>query len=91
MLDLFLDDRRGSSPMLLAIGCLLATAPWSLASAATARCSSGMFVRDTMADVLKVAILGVSALSLVYAWPYLRERGMYRASSTVLVLFATSA
>jgi NADH-quinone oxidoreductase subunit N len=32
----------------------------------------------------------VSALSLVYAWPFLRERGLYKGEVPVLVLFATA-
>lgn len=50
---------------------------------------NGMFVRDVLADVSKVVILAVSALSLVYAWPYLRERNLYPGEVPVLVLFAT--
>jgi NADH-quinone oxidoreductase subunit N len=51
---------------------------------------NGMFVRDTLADVLKVAICLVSALSLVYAWPYLRARGLYKGEVPVLMLFAVA-
>ncbi len=51
---------------------------------------NGMFVRDTLADVAKVAVLLVSGLSLVYAWPYLRERNLYPGEVPVLVLFATA-
>jgi NADH-quinone oxidoreductase subunit N len=39
--------------------------------------------------VLKIGILGVSALSLVYLWPFLRERGLYRGEIPVLVMFST--
>lgn len=51
---------------------------------------NGMFVRDILADVAKVAVLLVSGLSLVYAWPYLRERNLYPGEVPVLVLFATA-
>jgi NADH-quinone oxidoreductase subunit N len=51
---------------------------------------SGMFVRDVMADVSKVLILLVSGLSLLYAWPYLRERNLYKGELPVLVLLATA-
>jgi NADH-quinone oxidoreductase subunit N len=50
----------------------------------------GMFVRDGIADVLKIAITLVSALSLVYAWSFLRERGLYKGEVPVLMLFATA-
>jgi NADH-quinone oxidoreductase subunit N len=48
----------------------------------------GMFVRDTLADVLKITACLVGALSLVYAWPYLRARGLYKGEVPVLMLFA---
>ena len=51
---------------------------------------SGMFVRDVMADVTKVVIVLVSALTLLYAWPYLRERKLYAGEVPVLLLLATS-
>jgi NADH-quinone oxidoreductase subunit N len=51
---------------------------------------NGMFVRDTMADVLKVAACVVTALSLVYVWPFMRERGLYKGEVAVLMLFATT-
>jgi NADH-quinone oxidoreductase subunit N len=51
---------------------------------------SGMFIRDTAADVMKVAIVVMSALSLIYGWSYLRERKLYQGEIPVLVLFATA-
>jgi len=51
---------------------------------------NGMFVRDTAADVMKVAIVVMSALTLVYGWSYLRERKLYQGELPVLVLFATA-
>jgi len=91
MLDLFLgDDRRGLTNA-LAIA-VLAVVAW-MAFAGTGGQGTvlgGMFVRDTMADVLKAVACVVSALSLVYAWPFLRERGLYKGEVAVLVLFATA-
>jgi NADH-quinone oxidoreductase subunit N len=90
MLDLFLDERRRIVTQLLAIAFLLATAALVVAGVGGhGVVLENMFVRDTMADVLKVAILGISALSLVYIWPFLRERGLYRGEVPVLVMFAT--
>ncbi|GAB3733187.1 NADH-quinone oxidoreductase subunit NuoN [Luteimonas pelagia] len=90
MLDLFLDDRRRVVTHGLAVAGLLATAALVLAGVGgQGTVLEGMFVRDTMADVLKVGILGVSALSLAYLWPFLRERGLYRGEVPVLVLFST--
>jgi NADH-quinone oxidoreductase subunit N len=49
-----------------------------------------MFLRDGMADVLKVTVCVVTALSLVYAWSYLRERRLYQGEVPVLMLFAVA-
>lgn len=89
MLDLFLDERRRVVTHVLSIAALLAVA-WLVASGTGGQGTvlSGMFVRDTMADVLKTVVCVVSALSLVYAWPYLRARGLYKGEVPVLMLFA---
>ncbi|NIJ68464.1 NADH-quinone oxidoreductase subunit NuoN [Xanthomonas sp. 60] len=50
----------------------------------------GMFVRDTAADVMKIAIVLCSGLTLVYGWSYLRERNLFQGEIPVLVLFATA-
>jgi NADH-quinone oxidoreductase subunit N len=49
---------------------------------------SGMFVRDTAADVMKIAICGISVFALIYGWPYLRQRNLYQGEIAVLMLFA---
>jgi NADH-quinone oxidoreductase subunit N len=49
---------------------------------------SGMFVRDLMGDVLKLAILAVSAIAFVYARPYLADRKLSRGAFYILCLFA---
>ena len=49
-----------------------------------------MFVRDTAADVMKIAIVLMSTLTLVYGWSYLRERKLYQGEIPVLILFATA-
>ena len=48
----------------------------------------GMFIRDNMADVLKIGTCVVSAIALMYGWPFLRERGLYKGEIAVLMLFA---
>ncbi len=50
----------------------------------------GTFVRDDAADVMKLALVPISALTLIYGWSYLRERGLYQGEVSVLVLFATA-
>src|SRR5690606_23716346 len=79
MLDLFLTDRRRVLIHVLAIGLLLVTAAL-IASGVGGHATvfSGMFLRDTLADVLKVGITLVTALSMVYLWPYMRDRGIYK-------------
>ena len=49
-----------------------------------------MFVRDDMSDVLKAGACVLTALALVYAWPFLRQRGLYKGEVAVLMLFAVA-
>lgn len=102
MLDLFVSERH--KVWIHFIGVLLmAVALWMVATgvglgtevrldadAQGAVVFNGMFIRDSAADVMKVAILLVSGLSLVYGWTYLRERGIYRGEVPVLLLLATA-
>ncbi len=91
MLDLFLDDRRRVVTHAFAIATLLvAAALVAFGVGGHGIALSDMFVRDTGADVLKLALLLVSAAALAYMWPFLRERGLYRGEIAVLVLFAVS-
>ena len=91
MLDLFLGDSRRIVTHLLAIGLLLATA-WLAATGIGGHGTvlGGMFVRDDMADVLKAGACLLTALALVYAWPFLRQRGLYTGEVAVLMLFAVA-
>ena len=91
MLDLFLEDSRRvvtHTLALVVLGVVLAMIATGVGGHGTV--FSGMFVRDVMADVSKVLIVLVSGLSLLYAWPYLRERNLYKGEVPVLVLLATS-
>jgi NADH-quinone oxidoreductase subunit N len=89
MLDLFLDERRRAVTHVLSIVALLVTAGLIVAGVGgQGTVLGGMFVRDTLADVLKITACLVGALSLVYAWPYLRARGLYKGEVPVLMLFA---
>ncbi len=49
---------------------------------------NNMFVRDLIGDVLKLAIFAVSAITFVYARPYLADRGLSRGAFYILCLFA---
>ena len=91
MLDLFLDESRRVVTHVLALGLLLGVLVMiSCGVGGQGMVFNGMFVRDVMADVSKVVILAVSVLSLLYAWPYLRERKLYGGEVPVLVLLATA-
>ena len=91
MLDLFIGEARRGITNTLAIALLLVVAVLAFTgTGGQGTVLGGMFVRDVMADVLKAAACVVTALSLVYAWPFLRERGLYKGEVAVLMLFATA-
>src|SRR5512144_668047 len=76
MLDLFLDESQRIVTHLCAIA-LLVVAAWLAAAGVGGHgvVLGGMFVRDNMSDVLKAGACLLTALTLVYAWPFLRQRG----------------
>ena len=79
MLDLFIDEARRGITNTLAIVLLLGVAALVFTgTGGQGTVLNGMFVRDIMADVLKTAACLITALSLVYVWPFLRERGLYK-------------
>src|SRR3546814_1250986 len=90
MLDLFLDERRrivthvGAIVVLLAAACMVAAGTGGQGSV-----MHDMFIRDGIADVLKISLLVISAVALGFAWTFMRERGLYKGELPVLVLFAT--
>jgi NADH-quinone oxidoreductase subunit N len=91
LLDLFIDERRRVVTHVLAIAALLVVAGLIAAGVGgQGTVLNGMFVRDTMADVLKIAACAITALSLMYVWPFLRERNLYQGEVAVLMLFAVA-
>jgi len=91
MLDLFVDESRRAITHLAAIVILLVTAGLIVAGVGgQGVVLNGMFIRDDAADVMKIAICVISAMSLCYAWSYLRDRGLYKGEVPVLMLFAVS-
>ena len=91
MVDLFIDERRRMVTHAGAVAALALVAGLVVAGVGgQGTVLGGMFVRDVAADVLKVAILVISALSMLYIWPFLRQRDLYKGEVAVLVLFATS-
>ena len=90
MLDLFLDESRRIVTHGLAVAAMVVTGLLVVTGVGgQGTVLGGMFVRDTAADVLKIAILATSALSMLYLWPFLRARSLYRGEIAVLVMFAT--
>ncbi len=49
---------------------------------------SGTFIRDPLADALKVSIYIVAGIAFLYAKDYLRERGLFKGEYYVLGLFS---
>ncbi|MGV8943865.1 NADH-quinone oxidoreductase subunit NuoN [Thermomonas sp.] len=91
MLDLFMSEQQRVVTHVLAIASLIVVALMVIMGVGgQGTVLSGMFIRDNMADVLKIGACLVSALALVYAWPYLRERGLYKGEVPVLMLFAVA-
>ncbi|ALN57522.1 proton-translocating NADH-quinone oxidoreductase, chain N family protein [Lysobacter enzymogenes] len=89
MLDLFVEERnRIVSHVFSILVVAAATAMIAFDVGGQGTVLSGMFVRDTAADVLKLGIGVVGILSLIYTWPYLRARGLYKGEVGVLMLFA---
>ena len=89
LLDLFLDPRRRVVTHVLAIVALLAVAAMIVAGVGgQGTVLNGMFVRDTMADVLNAGACLLTALALIYAWPFLKQRGLHKGEVVVLMLFA---
>lgn len=91
LLDLFLDEKRRVVTHLLAVASLVLVAGLLVAGVGgQGTVLNGMFVRDNMADVLKIGTCLVSAVALLYVWPFLRERGLYKGEVSVLALFAVA-
>ena len=91
MLDLFLNEKQRVVTHLLAVASLVLVAALLVAgTGGQGTVLGGMFIRDNMADVLKIGTCVVSAIALLYGWPFLRERGLYKGEIAVLVLFAVA-
>ncbi len=91
ILDLFLDEENRFVTYWLTlvsvVGCaLLAAATIGLPTKVTFQ---GMFVRDLLSQMLKVATLVSVAATLLYARSYLEVRGLLKSEFLSLALFAT--
>ncbi len=91
LLDLFVSERQRGIVHILAIATLIAVAGMiALDVGGQGTVLNGMFIRDTMADVLKWVVCVISALAMVYTWSFLRERGLYKGEIAVLMLFSVA-
>ena len=92
MLDLFFSEKQRFITHLLGVASLVLVAILiGMGVGGSDQASlGGMFIRDGMADVLKIGVCLVSAVAMLYIWPFLRERGLYKGEVAVLVLFAVT-
>ena len=89
MLDLFLSEQRRVAIHWLSIALLVVVAAMvASGTGGQGTVLGGMFVRDGVADVLKASLAGISAIAMVFLWPYMSDRGLYKGEMSVLMLFA---
>lgn len=93
LIDLFLSEQRRGLIHFLSLATLAATAvlilrAWGDQGVAAEAAWSGMFLRDNVGDVLKLAICLVSAVVFIYAKPYLRARDLFKGEFYTLCLFS---
>jgi len=90
--DLFVRNERRGLIHFLAIAILAATAILTLRGvpgvALPTRVFSGAFQRDAVGDLLKLFIYLLTALTFVYAKPYLKDRNLFKGEFYLLCLFA---
>ena len=91
IVDLFVSDTSRWISYLLTLAALAGTALLVVAGSgeATVYTFHDMFVRDPMANVLKIFVCIAVAGVLIYSRSYVGARGMYRGELFVLALFAT--
>ena len=87
--DLYVSDSKRVLTHLLSLITLVVAAmiTINLHSTETVYSFSGTFVKDPMADVLKLFIYLVSAIVFIYARGYLVERGLFKGEFYTLGLF----
>ncbi|HUH32215.1 MAG TPA: NADH-quinone oxidoreductase subunit NuoN [Rhodanobacter sp.] len=91
LLDAFMKPAQRPLLHWLAIGVVLITLYMVVAGQPEQPVTAfgGMFVRDGMAEIVKVFALGTVAVVFVYARPYLIDRGLVNGEFYSLMLFAT--
>uniref|UniRef100_A0A8J7VVY0 NADH-quinone oxidoreductase subunit N n=1 Tax=Coralloluteibacterium stylophorae TaxID=1776034 RepID=A0A8J7VVY0_9GAMM len=89
VVDLFVPLQRRAITHYLAVAIFAVTAWLALTvQGDLAVAFGGMYVRDLVGDVLKAVVCVVSALALLYAKPYLDDRGLFKGEFHLLVLFS---
>ena len=61
---------------------------WQFSPSTTEAAFNGLFVSDSLSDVLKYFIYGITFVVLVYSREYLEERNLFKGEYFVLVLFS---
>jgi NADH-quinone oxidoreductase subunit N len=89
VIDLFLSERLRAVSYWLTQATLVGAALLTLKLAAIAPVFTfnGMFVADSLADLLKLGTYAITFFVFAYSRDYLRDRGMYRGEYFVLGLF----
>ncbi|MGA0975220.1 MAG: NADH-quinone oxidoreductase subunit NuoN [Sedimenticolaceae bacterium] len=89
IVDLFLTERTRLVTYALSLAALVVTGATIIATAGDPVVSfEGSFVRDAVADVMKIGILTVTGFAMVYAKDYLVQQGIYRGEYYTLALFS---
>jgi NADH-quinone oxidoreductase subunit N len=90
MIDLFVRQRDRWLTHVLSVLLLVATGAVVIAQGMTLSASgwNGVYERDVLAAVLKLAVYAVTALSMIYGRPYLSDRGLWAGEFYSLALFA---
>jgi NADH-quinone oxidoreductase subunit N len=89
IIDVFSSDARRHVSYLLSLVTLAGAALLTLRGfgGEAGHTFNGMFVHDSLSDVLKLAVYAATFMVLVYSRDYLRERSMFRGEYFVLALF----
>lgn len=88
--DLFISDARRNATYALTLAALVlvaAVCAFFLSNDVVQYAFSGMYVTDPMANVLKLFAVLCTALTLVYAQGYARDRGIWKGEIFSLALF----
>jgi len=90
LMDAFMKPEQRPLLHWLAIAVLLVTIYLVIAGqpAQSVTAFGGMFVRDEVAEILKVVALGTTAMICVYARPYLIDRKLFIGEFYTLLIFA---